>query len=140
MVKIFGNKYRIDSARLKDWDYSTPWWYYVTICTKNFKCWFGEIIKGKMILNKLGKIVEEEWLKTKEIRKSVDLDYYVIMPNHFHGIPIIEGPEIAKSVETHRDASLRIVKNNLSDIIRGFKGSITKRIHLLGFAQFQWQP
>ena len=43
-----------------------------------------------MILNEYGKIMDEEWLKTKEIRKNVDLDYYVIMPNHFHGIIIIE--------------------------------------------------
>jgi putative transposase len=136
----YKNIFRIESSRLENWDYSTPWWYYVTICTKNFEDWFGEIKNGKMILNDLGKIVEEEWLKTKEIRTNVDLDYYVIMPNHFHGIPIIEGSEIVKSVETHRDASLQIVKNNLSDIIRGFKGSVTKRIHLMGFEQFQWQP
>jgi len=135
----YQNKYRIDSTRLKEWDYSTPWWYFVTICTTNFQNWFGEIKKGKMILNDLGRIVEEEWLKTIEIRSNVDLDYYVIMPNHFHGIPIIKGTEIASSVETHRDASLRIVKNNLSDIIRGFKGSVKKRILTLGYEQFQWQ-
>jgi len=137
---LYKNKYRIETGRLKEWDYSTPWWYYVTICTKNFKCWFGEVKNGKMILNDLGKIIEEEWLKTKEIRANVDLDYYVIMPNHFHGIPIIEGSEIATSVETHRDASLRIVQNNLSDIIRGFKGAVTKRVHTIGFDHFQWQP
>ena len=135
----YKEKYRIDSSRLKDWDYSTPLWYYVTICANNFKNWFGEIKNGKMILNDLRKIVEEEWLKTKEIRSNVDSDYYVIMPNHFHGIPIIKGTEKARSVETHRDASLRIVKNNLSNIIRGFKGSVTKRIHILGYSQFQWQ-
>ena len=43
-----------------------------------------------MILNKLGNVVEEEWFRTKELRKYVDLDYYVIMPNHLHGIIIIE--------------------------------------------------
>lgn len=136
----YKNKYRAESSRLKEWDYTTPWWYYVTICTKHFRNWFGDVKDGQMILNDLGKIVEEEWLKTKEIRTNVDLDYSVIMPNHFHGIPIIQGTEIASSVETHRDASLRIVKNNLSDIIRGFKGSVTKRIHLIGFKKFQWQP
>ena len=45
-----------------------------------------------MILNKLGKVIEEEWMRTKEIRNNVDLDYYVIMPNHLHGIIIIEQP------------------------------------------------
>ncbi|HEY6436528.1 MAG TPA: hypothetical protein VIY47_08060, partial [Ignavibacteriaceae bacterium] len=88
---LYRSKYRIESSRLKDWDYSTPWWYYITICTRNFKCWFGHVDKGKIILNNLGNIVQEEWIKTNEIRSNVDIDYYTIMPNHFHGITIIEG-------------------------------------------------
>jgi len=104
-MKLYKNKYRIESARLKDWDYSTPWWYYVTICTKNMKCFFGDVKNGKMVLNEVGEIVKEEWLRTKEMRKKVDLDYFVIMPNHFHGIIIIEGCEY---VETHGHASLHI--------------------------------
>ncbi len=140
-MTLYKNKFRVESSRLKDWDYSTPWWYYITICTKNFNSWFGEIKNGKMVLNNVGKIINEEWNRTIEIRKSVDLDYYVIMPNHFHGIMIINGPEkIDNVVETHSDASLHKVKNNLSDLIRGFKGSCTKRIHLTGKSKFKWQP
>ena len=137
---LYKSKYRIESTRLKNWDYSTPWWYYVIICTQNFIFWFGELKNDKMSLNDIGKIVEEEWLKTKKIRKKVDLGYYVIMPNHFHGIVIVKGPENINSVETHRNASLRTVQNNLSDIIRGFKGSVTKRIRKLGYQNFYWQP
>jgi len=70
----------------------------------------------------------------------VELDYYVVMPNHFHGTIIINGEENRNVVETHRDASLRMVKNNLSDIVRGFKGSCTKQIHLSGNTLFKWQP
>ncbi|MBI1937605.1 MAG: hypothetical protein HYS25_05720 [Ignavibacteriales bacterium] len=103
-----------------------------------------------MILNEAGKIVEDEWTKTKSLRSNVNLDYYVIMPNHLHGIIIINGSE----VETHRvrlpneeringrdafDASLRIVKNCLSDIIRGFKSAATKRIKKSGRNNFAWQ-
>ena len=140
-MTLYKNKFRVESSRLKDWDYSTPWWYYITICTKNFSSWFGEIKNGKMVLNNVGKIINEEWNRTIKIRKSVDLDYYVIMPNHFHGIMIINGPEkIDNVVETHSDASLHKVKNNLSDVIRGFKGSCTKRIHLTGKSTFNWQP
>jgi REP element-mobilizing transposase RayT len=141
-MKIFRNKYRVESARLKDWDYSTPWWYYVTICTKNMECFFGEVKNGEMVLNELGKIVKEEWLKTKEIRKKIDLDYFVVMPNHFHGIIIIEGCEFVEThgiVETHGHASLHKVTNNLSNIIRGFKGACTKRIHLNNIKSFSWQ-
>jgi REP-associated tyrosine transposase len=142
---LYKNKYRIESARLENWDYSIPWWYYVTICTKDMRSCFGEIKNGGIKLNKYGKIVKEEWSRTKEIRKKVDLDYFVIMPNHLHGIIIIEGPEHKNNsrdyvVETHRDASLQIVKNNLSHIIKGFKGACTNRIHQSGFPSFQWQP
>ncbi|HSW56590.1 MAG TPA: hypothetical protein VLH59_16020 [Ignavibacteriaceae bacterium] len=143
---LYKNKYRIETGRLKEWDYSTPWWYYVTICTKNFKCWFGEIINGKMILNKLGKIVEEEWLKTMEIRTNVDLDYYVIMPNHFHGNLILLDVEtsrwdVSQTKETgHRPVSTQLKPNSLGSIIGQFKSVCTKRIHKLGFTDFQWQP
>jgi len=62
---LYKCKYRIESNRLKDRDYSTPWWYYVTICTKNFRNWFGEVTNGKMILNDLGRIVENKRDKIK---------------------------------------------------------------------------
>jgi hypothetical protein len=141
---LFKSEYRIDSARLKNWDYSTPWWYYVTICTMNFKCWFGEIQNGKMEFNNLDRIVEEEWLRTKEIRKNVDLDYYVIMPNHFHGNLIILDVEtsrrdVSQTKETgQRPVSTQLKPNSLGSILGQFKSICTKRIHKIGFGQFQW--
>jgi len=137
---------RRKSIRLKEYDYSFTGWYYVTICTKNFRNWFGEIKKGKIILNDLGKIVEEEWLKTMEIRTNVDLDYYVIMPNHFHGNIIIMDVEtsrrdVLKENETgQRPVSTQLKPNSLGSIIGQFKSICTKRIHKLGFSEFQWQP
>ncbi|HKI79722.1 MAG TPA: hypothetical protein VKA26_14370 [Ignavibacteriaceae bacterium] len=154
---FFKNKYRIESSRLKEWDYSTPWWYYVTVCTKGMKEWFGNVKGSKMILNECGEIVKEEWLKTKETRKNVDLDYFVIMPNHLHGIVIIEGPEYANNknnptvVETHRRCvsntnqqetdhrSVSTKTNNLGSIILQFKSVCTKRIRKTGYTSFKWQ-
>ena len=78
------------SIRLKEYDYSNGGWYYVTICTNNREHLFGTVVNNKVELNDYGKIVQAEWLKTKEIRKNIDLDDYVIMPNHFHGIIIIK--------------------------------------------------
>ena len=78
------------SIRLKEYDYANANWYYVTICTQGKEHLFGKVINNKVVLNSFGKIVQEEWLRTKEIRKNVDLDYHVIMPNHIHGIIIIE--------------------------------------------------
>jgi len=78
------------SIRLEEFDYTNPWWYYITICSDNHRSVFGDVKNGRMTLNNYGKIVKDEWLKTPAIRKNIDLDYYVIMPNHIHGIIIIE--------------------------------------------------
>ena len=105
-MTLFKNKYRIESARLKNWDYTNDAAYFVTICIKNMRNYFGKIIDDKVILTKTGKIVDEEWLKTKDIRKNVILDEYIVMPNHFHGIIMILNENII-NVETTR----RVVSN-----------------------------
>ena len=85
----YRNKYRVESARLKNWDYAWNAPYFVTICTKNRECHFGEIIKGKMNLSEIGMIVDKYWKMIPEHFSFVMLDEYVIMPNHMHGIIII---------------------------------------------------
>ncbi len=77
------------SIRLKGYDYSQAGAYFITICTHDRECIFGEIRDGQMHLNEIGKIVEAEWLKTAEIRDNVEMDAFVVMPNHVHGIIII---------------------------------------------------
>jgi len=132
------------SVRLKEYDYSTPWWYYVTICTFERKYLFGKIILGKMVLNEFEKIVEEEWLRIVEIRNNVELDYYVIMPNHFHGNIIISGrgelnsppkENLQQKQNSGRiqyaptiDNKFRSPSQTLGSIVRGFKSSVTRRI------------
>ena len=133
-MKLFKNKFKIESSRLKDWDYSTPWWYYVTICTKNFKNWFGEIKNGEMILNDLGKQVEKCWLNISNHYPNIELDYYVIMPNHFHGILILN------NVETGHAPSLRKHKPTLGNVVGSFKSAVSKWSHNNIFDDFKWQP
>lgn len=65
---LYKNKYRIESARLKEFDYSSNYWYYVTINTKNHREFLGEVKDGKVILNNFGKIVDEEWNNISQIR------------------------------------------------------------------------
>jgi REP element-mobilizing transposase RayT len=117
------------SIRLEGYDYWEPNWYYVTICTQNKQCLFGEIKNGKMILNEYGKIIEEELLKTKEIRKNVDLDYYVIMPDHIHVIIIIERKIGKNIVGATRRVAPTLQSNSLGAIIGQFKSMVTKRIN-----------
>ncbi len=84
----FQNRYRIDSARLKRWDYGWSALYYVTVCTKHKVCWFGNGINGKVILSEIGTIAEYEWKRTFEIRPDMNLTMgeFVVMPNHLHMI------------------------------------------------------
>ena len=169
MSEKYKNKYRIKSARMPNWDYGSNGMYFITICTQNRKCFFGEIYDGKMQLNNIGKIVNTEWLKTFELRTDMNLQMgeFVVMPNHFHAIIIIGDNEYnmdAKRGERgerdRRDAmhcvstttdTTNHVNNkqknkfgpqskNLASIVRGFKSSVTTYARKNGNIDFGWQP
>jgi len=76
--------------RLKNFDYSSSGYYFITICTKGREEYFGNIIGNKMILNKYGEIVKKCWFKIPEHFDNVELNEFIIMPNHIHGIIIIK--------------------------------------------------
>ena len=86
--KKYRGKYRTTSHRLKNFDYTSDGAYFITIVTKNRDHFFGEIIDNKMVLNELGNIARDEWVKTPEIRPDMNLSMveFVVMPNHIHGI------------------------------------------------------
>ena len=77
------------SIRLKNYDYSLPCGYYITICTQDRACRFGDVIDGQMVLNDVGEIVNKWWLKIPQRFPNTNLDGYQIMPNHLHGIIVI---------------------------------------------------
>jgi len=151
----YQNKYRIASARLKNYDYASNGAYFITIVTKNREHFFGEIKNGKMILNELGEIVWDEWLKTPKIRPDMNLIMveFVVMPNHIHGIVYIGNNEFNNGdAVVRRDAMHRVsttvnneYKNkfepqckNLSSIIRGIKSAVTKKSREI-LPNFAWQ-
>ncbi|OGW76923.1 MAG: hypothetical protein A3J52_00675 [Omnitrophica bacterium RIFCSPHIGHO2_02_FULL_49_9] len=88
MKKILLNRH---SIRLTKFDYSQGGHYFVTVCTYNRKCLFGNAVGGIMELNEWGKIAVECWNKIQERFPNVELDEYVVMPNHVHGIVRIVG-------------------------------------------------
>ncbi len=136
MATLFRGKYRVESARLRGWDYASDASYFVTICTKNKQHFFGKIIDGKMRLNALGEIVFDEWLRTSKVRPNVVLDEFIIMPNHVHGIIIIKYP-----VETTRRVVSTLKSNSIGSIIGQFKSIATKTIHQrYPQSHFSWQP
>jgi putative transposase len=77
------------STRLKGYDYSKAGAYFITICTRNHECLFGKIMDGKMVLNEYGTIAHNEWTKLSERFPNVELDVFQIMPNHIHGIIVL---------------------------------------------------
>ena len=77
------------SIRLKDYDYSRESAYFVTLVTQNRISRFGNIEREKMILNRIGEIVSQCWSEIKVHFTNAELDEFVVMPNHFHGIILL---------------------------------------------------
>ncbi len=91
MTDKFNNKYRIPSARLQNWDYRWAGAYFITICTQNREHYFGEIENGEMQLSSIGIIADVMWHEIKNHSKTIEFDSFVVMPNHIHGILILNG-------------------------------------------------
>ena len=102
-MKYDPNKHRRRSSRLKGYDYSQSGAYFVTICADRRQCIFGDVVDGQMRLNRYGKIVADEWRKSSSIRE-IELDEWVVMPNHFHGIVIINN-SVGANVNNHVGAN-----------------------------------
>ena len=155
MTVKYQNKYRIPSARLQRWDYSWAGAYFITICTNDRLHYFGEIENGKMILNEIGEMVQNEWMLTPKIRPDMNLDLgeFVVIPNHFHGILIIGENEYNGGGDNARDAMHCVStptptettnqfgpqRKNIASVTRGFKSSVTKNARLI-HPDFAWQP
>lgn len=124
---LYKNKYRVESTRLKGYDYSSPGAYFITIVTKNRKCYFGDVENGKMILNEFGKIVNNYWKQIPKHFSYVILDEYIVMPNHIHGILILDEFKTVKK------------RQPVGVIINQFKRIYTITIRLVE-VNFGWHP
>jgi putative transposase len=140
VTKQFKHQYRTDSFRLKTWDYSKDGAYFITVCTHQRGNLFGEIINETIQLNQYGKIVQDEWIKSERIRTEIQLDEFIIMPNHFHAIvwikQSVETTGQINNVETTGRSSLQEhpkgpMKKSLGSLIAGFKSSVTVKINHL---------
>ena len=154
MADKYKNKYRIDTTRLPNWDYGNEAAYFVTINTKNRIHFFGEIVEKKMHLSAIGKIVEQEWFKSFEMRPDMNLQMgeFIVMPDHFHGIIIIGENEYntlekdarhcvsTDHIPTDHKPTNQFgpQSKNLASIIRGFKMSVTINARKT-IPRFGWQ-
>ena len=152
----FQNKYRISSIRAQWWDYGWNGAYFITICTQDREHYFGEIQNDKMVLSEVGIIADILWHQIPIHHKNVELGDFVVMPNHIHGILIIDKQSDnidVDNVETGHALSLpplsslpkpgsqrfqNIGKNTISSIVGSYKSAVTKHANRLGYPH-QWQ-
>jgi REP element-mobilizing transposase RayT len=160
MTEKFQNKYRSESARLAGYDYTRAGLYFITICTKNRECYFGEIISEKIKLSNIGVLADVFWHEIKNHTKNIELHSFVVMPNHIHGIlEILDENEtmnhggndgIRRDGACRDDACIVPTKNeqmaaispksgSVSRIIGAYKSAVSKHAHRLGY-EFNWQP
>ena len=114
------------SIRLKGYDYSREGLYFITICTQDRKCLFGEIVDGKMILNDFGKNADKCWLDIPKHFPNAILHEHIVMPNHVHGIiELTQGRE--GNVGAENFLPLRgTTPHSIGSIVKGFKIGVTK--------------
>lgn len=114
------------SIRLRDYDYTLAGAYFVTMVTRDRKCLFGDVVDGEIRLNHWGWTVHDEWKKSAEIRKEIELDAFVVMPNHVNGIIVItDALERATGQSPLQSGPTR---RSLGSFVGGFKSAVTKRI------------
>ncbi len=121
------------SIRLPEYDYAQPGAYFITVCTHQRACLFGEIVDGEIRLSEMGHMVRDKWKKTQQIRSEIELDQFVIMPNHFHAIIWIhDGRGTARRAPTGEPTYEQFgkpVAGSIPTIVRAFKSAVTRQIN-----------
>ena len=118
-------KYDRKSNRLKGFDYSSAGMYFITICTQNRQCIFEEIANEVFIINEIGKMIEQHWLQIQDDFCNIKLDSYIIMPNHLHGLIIIEDDTVRSRLVSDQCIGTRATPSEIGDIICAFKSKTT---------------
>ncbi len=138
----FRNRYRIPSARKPGWDYGTPVWYFVTVCTRNRVSCLSRIVQGELVLTEAGQVAANQWVNIGRHHEDVALDAWVIMPDHVHGLirpatsPLAgtgPGHALATKAEAWRPGVLGVLVNH-------FKRTVTGMVRRRNIPWPGWQP
>lgn len=147
-MKFNPDAHRRRSMRLKGWDYSRPGGYFVTICTQGRECRLGKIAGGKMRLSDAGEMVRWTWEELPSKYPGVEIDAFVVMPNHVHGIIVLTdavgaGPRARPGPHTRpvegRPQGAAPTRFSLPDVVHRFKSLTTAR-YRSGVARLGWPP
>jgi len=135
--------------RLDEWDYSSEGVYFITICCQGRKLFFGTVHKDKVVFSEIGKIADQFWQAIPSHFPHVKLHEFVIMPNHIHGIVVLDyslaGQQYGISVLSEHKTKdnfnkfSKPVKKSVSVIINQFKSSVKRWCNQNGYSHFQWQ-
>jgi REP element-mobilizing transposase RayT len=141
-VTLYQNKFRIESTRLRHWDYRLRAWYFVTICTHEKAHIFSEIIDSEVQLSRIGRIADSDLRRLGNHYENVQLDSHVVMPNHLHAIVMIDGDHCHSPNPNKLPSQNGIspAAGSLSTIIRSYKAGVSRQCHELGLKQSVWQP
>ncbi|MFZ0612076.1 MAG: hypothetical protein WAM73_07560 [Desulfobacterales bacterium] len=124
------NKSRRRSIRLRGYDYSRAGAYFVTICTRNQECLFGDIADEKMQLNGAGHAAAQCWHVIPDHFPYAELDAFVVMPSHIHGIVVIANGRGTACRAPTMEQFGRPVSGSIPTVIRSFKSAATKRLEI----------
>ena len=126
-MKYNAKEHKRRSIRLKGYNYSQQGMYFVIVCNHNHLCLFGHIAEEKILLNDAGKFANKCWLEIPEHFPHSTLDEFIVMPNHIHGIIIIEDVNVgANNYSPLQINQFRSPFRTIGSIIRGFKIGVTK--------------
>jgi REP element-mobilizing transposase RayT len=117
------------SLRLREYDYSQAGAYFVTICAYQRKCLFGDIVRGEMRLTRPGMIVQHCWDAIPAHFPNLDLDEFVVMPNHVHGIVLIDDGRGAPCRNPAVEQFGRSMPGSIPTLVRSFKSAATRRVN-----------
>jgi REP element-mobilizing transposase RayT len=129
IMKYDRNKHHRRSIPLPGYDYRTPGAYFITICSWQRECLFGEVIDDTMQLSPYGKTVFFNWSILPKRYPNVELDNFIVMPNHVHGIIVLKDSREINYTESDKLALKKSKIYPLSEIVRGLKTSSARRIN-----------
>lgn len=150
------------SIRLKGYDYSRAGAYFVSVCTHDRICLLGDVISGVVQLSPIGTAALECWMKIPQHFADVELDEFIIMPNHVHGIIFIQNDDVHTNVqnvgvqyieplqrislqnESRRDEPKQhqyqhVISRSIGSIIRSYKSAVTRWCKQHRYEHFRWQ-
>ncbi|PCI24009.1 transposase [Candidatus Peregrinibacteria bacterium] len=135
--------HRRNSIRLRHYDYSQEGMYFITICTKDRKSYFGKIVDHQMVLNEKGRMAKLFWYKIGKIHNFVELKEFVIMPNHIHGIIILKNQMKQGDLEKYEKHNLMVYHSfkpkSISSLIGHYKAAVKKWMNNNNYGDFCWQ-